>query len=315
MWLALGTLCAGALLLYLGGEFLVSGAAGLALAFGLSPLAVGLTVVAYGTSAPEAVVSTLATVRGDGALVLGNVVGSNVANLGLILGAVTCISPPTVDPGLARRELTLLLGTSLLLVPLLLDGRISRLEGAGLCLGALAFTLWVLRGTHAASSAHLVPPKEAPPSKTQSRAALIARALAGLALLLGGGQLFVDGASTLALTLGMSPRVVGLTIVAVGTSLPELVTSLVASAKGHSDLAVGNILGSNLFNVLFILGLAGVVRPVAGTLDQCWFDVAALLGLTAAASLMLLRPRRLTRAEGLLLLAGYAAFVTRVVLS
>jgi len=298
--------------LYFGAEWLVRGAGGLARAMGVSPLAVGLTVVAYGTSMPELVVSTVAAVGGKSALALGNVVGSNVANIGLILGLTAIIAPPQVQAGLMKRELPIMLGSTAALPLALWDGSIGRVEGILLVLGAIWFTRVTLRAVNPEGAPRH---SESEPPPKESRLALVAFLVMGLSVLLGGGKLFVDGAVGLARTLGMSERLVGLTVVAVGTSLPELAASLVAALRGQSAIAVGNVLGSNIFNVLLILGVAATAHPVAVPLSSVRLDLIALGAMSIVAAISMRTSRKIQRSEGALLVAGYAAFVLALVLS
>jgi len=309
MPLDLVRLPAGILLLYFGAEWLVRGSAGFAFAMGMRPLVVGLTIVAYGTSAPELVVSVAAALEGHSALALGNVVGSNIANLGLILGVTALISPPAVEKTLARREVPILVVTALLCPFLLADGWIGRVDGALLLLGAIAFTIWTLRVAAPA------PPPSAESGGGEGRTSrasllrLIGLAALGLAVLLAGGKVFVDGATGVALAFGVSERLIGLTIVAIGTSLPEMAASLVAAIRGHPSIAVGNVVGSNIFNMLLILGAAGLVRPIEGSFSVIGFDVGVMVGFTLAGALLLRCERRISRLEGALLVAAYAAFL------
>jgi len=314
MAISIGALFLGLLLLYLGAEWLVKGAAGLAREYGVAPLVVGLTVVAYGTSAPELVVSAVAALGGDGDIALGNAIGSNVANLGLILGVTALVQPIAVQAGLIRRELPVLILSTAALPLLLVDGEISRADAALLFAASIAFTFITVRtgsAPRARETAALVEADAelagAPAGGGRLRLALIA--VVGLALLVGGGKIFVMGASDLALRLGMSQRTVGLTIVAVGTSMPELAASVIAAVRGHSAIAVGNVIGSNVFNVLFALGGASLLRPIAGSVVDLRVSLVALGFMTAAAVLLLARPRTVSRYEGGLLAAGYLAFL------
>lgn len=303
----------GGAFLYFGAEWLVRGASGIALASGVKPLVIGLTVVAFGTSAPELVVTMLAAVEGKSAIALGNVVGSNIANLGLILGVTSLILPPKVDSRLIRREVPVMVATTVLLVLVLLDGLVSRVEGGGLVACAVVFTLWLLKTTSdvPVMASELAARKEEVKAEAGkgSRLTLIALSVVGLALLVGGGKLFVDGASALALSLGMSERVVGLTIVSVGTSLPELATSIVAALRGHSDIAVGNVIGSNIYNVLLILGASAAVNPIEGSLLTMRGDLAALVVMTLLGTLFLRGDRLISRLEATVLLLSYATFI------
>jgi cation:H+ antiporter len=304
---------AGGVLIYLGAEGLVTGAAGLARSLGVRPLVVGLTVVAYGTSAPELVVTLIAAAQGRSALALGNVIGSNVANIGLILGLTALVHPPHVENSLIRRELPVLLAVSALVPILLYNDVISRLEGAGLAAGALAFTVVTLQMTRQvapdSSLGREARAEVALEAGSGSRLKLVALAALGLGALIGGGKLFVDGASGLALALGMSQRLVGLTLVAIGTSLPELAASVVAAVRGHSELAVGNIVGSNIFNVLLVLGSAALVQPIGGSFAASQTELVALVGTAALGVLFMRGERVITRLEGAVLAASYVLFV------
>lgn len=315
-------LIGGGLLLFFGAEWFVGGAAALALALRVPALIVGLTVVAFGTSAPEVVVGLEAARGGHGAVALGNVIGSNIANIGLILGIAALIKPALVDGSLRRRELPVLVVSAATIPVLLLDGVVGPAEAVGLLLAATAYTAWMI---HAARSAASVAAATADataagdaadaagaPRPTSSwRAALTAAV--GLALLLVGGQLFIDGAVSLARSLGMSDRLVGLTIVAVGTSLPELVTSIIAAQRGHSALAVGNVVGSNIFNTLLCLPVAALSGVVGAPLPTLSSDLAALGVLTGLAAVFIRSERTISRVEGGLLLACYLLFTVAMV--
>lgn len=304
----------GGLILYLGAEWLVKGSAGLARAFGVKPLVVGLTVVAYGTSAPELAVSSAAMISDSSPIVLGNVIGSCVANIALILGITALIAPPAVDGQLIKREIPVLL-LSVAAMPLVLyGGEISRLEAGVLLFMAIAFTIVTL--TASASESHVGTAEQAeesaeaggaPPGEGKLRLAMIT--IVGLGLLVGGGDLFVDGAKGIALTLGMSERLVGLTIVAIGTSLPELAASVVAALRGYSSLAVGNVIGSNIFNIFLILGVTGQISPIEGDLAKMHMDIGFLVGATVLGVLFMRGSRVITRVEGVLLLSVYVAFI------
>lgn len=308
----------GGVLLYFGAEWFVGGASALALTLRIPHLLVGLTVVAYGTSAPEIIVGVHAAHGGHGEVALGNVIGSNIANIGLILGCAALIRPARVDGSMRRRELPMLVGTALLVPLLLLDGVVSRLESCALLAVALAYTIWMVRAARSASalaeasiaarvSAEAADEAGAPKPMGSLRAALTAAF--GLAVLLLGGTIGVDGAVAVAQSLGMSERLVGLTIVALGTSLPELVTSVVAARKGHSDMAIGNVMGSNIFNVLLVLGASGIAGPVAAPLHSLGVDVAALLIITLLGALFIRTERTITRREGAVAVALYAGFM------
>lgn len=308
----------GAILLYLGAEWFVGGASALALALRMPQILIGLTVVAYGTSAPEIVVGMEAAAAGHGDVALGNVIGSNIANVGLILGCAALVRPARVDGALRRRELPVLLLSTALLPVLLLDGTISQLEACTLLAIALVYTGWMIRAarrTSAVSTARrdaetalaAADAAGAPQPLGTLRASLTAAG--GLVVLLVGANLFVDGAVGLAHTFGMSERLVGLTVVAVGTSLPELVTGVIAAKRGHSDLAVGNVVGSNIFNVLLCLGTAGLAGSVSASLHSEAVDLVALMVVTGLGALFIRTERTITRVEGGIALTLYVAFV------
>lgn len=309
---------AGGALLYFGAEWLVRGASSLALALRVPRLIVGLTVVAYGTSAPELVVESTAAAKGLGAVAFGDALGSNVANIGLILGLSALIRPARVSGTLARRELPMLLAGAGVVPLLMIDGTVSRPEAIALLLVAVGYTALMIRAARTASAvtdatletmvtSDAADAAGAPAPRGAAASSLIA--VVGLAVLLAGGSLLVAGAVSVARALGMSERLVGVTIVAVGTSLPELVTSAVASAKGYSDIAVGNVVGSNIFNIFLCVGLAAMFGPVGAPLRASWFEIGALLAMTTVASWVIRSERTLTRREGAALLVLYLLFM------
>lgn len=306
MALDLGLVAIGLALLVAGGEFLVRGAAALSARLGVPPLVIGLTVVAFGTSAPELVVSVAAVLGGNPDVAFGNVFGSNLANIGLILGACILITPLTVEISLVRREIPLLVLVSLLVAVPTLGQGLGRGTGALLLVtfaGVLAYTLRsALR-----SRAQVVVPDAAGAGRSLSR--LGGQILLGLVALGFGSRVTVEASVSLARAVGVSEAVIGLTLVAVATSLPELVTSLVATLRGQADLAVGNVVGSNLFNLLFILGSSALIAPLpvpqGGRLDAWAAAAIACLLLPMAVS----HRFRLVRWEGGLLLACYLGFM------
>jgi cation:H+ antiporter len=316
-------LVAGLVLLYFGAEWLVAGAARLAESFGIAPLIVGLTVVAYGTSAPELVVGIGAALRGQGDIALGNVVGSNVANIGLILAVTALITPPRIDPSLAGREVWVLLASTALVPLALLGGGVQWWDGGGLVILALAYTVWMVRSARGApvdAAAELAVIAEAADAAAPGRMPRSRRALAGLtglglALLIGGGHLLVEGAVGLARTFGMSERVIGLTIVAIGTSLPELATSTIAAMRGHSDIAVGNVVGSNIFNVLLILGASSLVGGIRADVSAIVLDLVVLAAMTVALAVVMRTRKQVSRPEAIILLLGYVTFLSALALS
>lgn len=309
-------LVAGLALLYFGAEWLVGGASRLATSFGVRGLVVGLTVVAYGTSSPELVVGVGAAVRGQGGIALGNVVGSNIANLGLILAVAALIRPPAIDRSLRHREVPVLLVTAALVPVVLLDGIVQLWEGGALLLLGAAYTIWMVRSAGAEPVMQEATAVAAAADEAglgvvpeRGRRQLVGITLLGLGLLVGGGHLLVEGAVGVVRTFGMSDRLIGLTIVAVGTSLPELATSVIAAVRGHSDIAVGNVVGSNIFNVLLILGASGMSGTVQAPLRSVGLDLAAMGCLTVLAAVVITTRKQVSRVEGALLLFGYVGFL------
>jgi cation:H+ antiporter len=309
MVLASLAILVGLALLWAGAEGLVRGSASMALRLGLTPLVVGLTVVAFGTSSPELVVSVGAALEGQGAIALGNVVGSNVGNVGLILGLGAIVSPIVIRSQIVRLDMPIMVGCAILLVVLLADGEIGRLEGAGLFAGIVAYTLFSLRLAKRSSDDPLGAEIDAelpPESGSLRRDVLLS--IAGFALLLIGAKLLVEGAIVVARAAGLSEAVIGLTIVAVGTSLPELASTLVASAKGEADLAVGNVVGSNVFNVLAVLGAAALAHPLDGA-GVRGLDLGVMILFSIVVLPLARTGFRLERWEGGVLLAAYVAYV------
>ncbi len=306
-------LTAGILLLYFGAEWLVQGSAGLGRAFGVRPFVIGITAVAYGTSMPELVVSTVAAGEGMSGLALGNVIGSNLANIGLILGLTALVLPIPVEGNLLRRELPVLVLSAGALPALLANGAISRIEGLALLAAACLFTWAMARSASPADErveTRIV--EEAAPLKT-GKLRLLLLGLLGLIVLVAGGDAFVGGASGIARAFGMSDRTVGLTIAAVGTSTPELAASIVAALRGHAAIAVGNVIGSNIFNVLFVLGGVAAIHPVQGSVAAFKLDLLALAVFTATVALLLHKERVVTRGEGGVLLALYLSYLALLV--
>ena len=303
-------LIAGIGLLYVGAEALVRGSAGLALRLGLTPLVVGLTVVAFGTSSPELVVSLSAGARGDASLALANVVGSNVCNVALILGLAALVRPLGVRSQLVRLDVPLVIGCSVALSLLVADDALGRIEGGALAaalFGYVGFTLVQARR----EPPEVLEPEVAASSPDRSVAYLAGEAVVGLALLVGGAHLFVEGAVGVAEWLGASTTFIGLTVVALGTSLPELATSVVASFRGEGDIAVGNVVGSNLFNLLGIAGATALAFPIAGTgLER--LDLLVMTGVVVLLLPMMWTRYRIGRIEGAVLLAVYVGYMAAI---
>jgi cation:H+ antiporter len=301
-------LAGGLFLLYLGAEWLVRGSASLALRFGLSPLVVGLTVVAYGTSTPELAVSVKAAWQGNGTIAIGNVVGSNICNLGLILGLAAIICPLRVQLQLLRFDLPIMIGCSLLLPLLILDGVVSRTEGVFLFLGVITYTIVNLRlARREKDPAVLLAFSQATATRPRPGLDLVLIGV-GTGLLILGGRLFLDGALGFARRVDASETLIALTVVALGTSLPELAATVVAAFRREADIAIGNIIGSNIFNLLNILGISAMVRPLdsdglAGT------DLLVMIGLALITAPLLRTGFTLQRWEGGLFLLAYGAYV------
>ena len=314
-------LIAGLVLLVAGAEVLVRGAAKLAAQFGIPPLIIGLTVVAFGTSAPETAVSVQAALNGSGDLAIGNVVGSNIANVLLILGMTALVAPLIVSRQLIRLDVPIMIGASLLTFGLAWDGSLSRLDGALLFAGVLTYTGFLIysarkdKGNDDDEFAKEFGLDEAP--KPYAWVINLGLIIAGLVLLVAGSNFLVEGAVTLARALGISELVIGLTVVAIGTSLPELATSILAAIKGERDIAVGNIVGSNIFNLLCVLGLASLVSPAAISVspNALAFDFPVMIAVAVACLPIFFTGYRINRWEGLLFLAYYVAYTLYLILS
>ncbi|MES1942811.1 K+-dependent Na+/Ca+ exchanger-like protein [Salinisphaera sp. PC39] len=306
-------IAAGAGLLYVGAEGLVRGSASLAVRLGLTPLVIGLTVVAMGTSMPEMVVSVDAALDGRGGLAVGNVVGSNIGNIGLILALAALVSPLAVKAQILRLDMPVLMVVSLLLVALLADGALGRLEAGALAVGAVLYTVFNLRLARRESAAVQAEFAEALPAPAGSAGRDLTLVIGGLALLVLGARVLVLSAVAIATGAGLSEVVIGLTVVAVGTSLPELATSVVAARKGEGDIAVGNVIGSNLFNILGILGVTALIRPLdAGGLAMA--DLWLMVGFTALLGVFMFTGTRVRRGEGAVLLLLYVAYIAYLLL-
>jgi cation:H+ antiporter len=296
-------------LLYFGAEGLVRGSASLALRLGLTPLVVGLTVVAMGTSMPEVMVSVKAALAGSGDLAVGNVVGSNIFNIGVILGLSALLSPMKAQFQLLKIDAPIMVAVSLGLVALLWGGRIGRVEGAFLIGGLIVYVagnIWMARRT-----ATKVVEKEfadGVPAQSGSVFLDLLFILGGLGILVIGARLLTDNSVAIARSFGVSEAVIGLTIVAAGTSVPELAASIVAAIKKEPDIALGNVIGSNIFNVIGILGIASLVAPLAAP-EISRFDLWAMVAIAAALVPMLWTGLRISRAEGAVLFSAYFAYV------
>lgn len=303
-------------LLYVGAQTLIKGGTGLALRLGLTPLVIGLTVIAYGTSSPELVVSLKAAFSGSGAISIGNVVGSNICNIALILGLCSLVTPVTASSQIIRREIPIMIAATVVLCVFLLDDTLARWEGAVLFLGVIVYTVSTVRAARkdtaadrvvaAEFKAELAPVGDAAP-KQPSLGASIGFTGLGLGVLVAGSHFFVGGAVTLAEGWGISQTVIGLTIVAVGTSMPELATSLVAALRKHSDVAIGNVVGSNIFNIVGILGLCALIMPIHAP-GISLVDLAVMLVIAVALLPLCKTGGRVSRLEGAVLLGVYVGY-------
>lgn len=300
----------GLALLTVGSDKLVEGSSAIALKLGVSPLLIGITIVAFGTSAPELIVSINAALSGNGGISVGNVVGSNIANIGLILGVASIITPMAVHVNLIRRDIPLMIGISLVSGFFIFGAEVSRLEGLFLFSGLVTFLVFSVRWARQETpDPALVKELEAPVTgHPMSDLQAWGWTLLGLAMLAGGSEALVRGAVSIAETLGMSQTLIGLTIVAVGTSLPELATSVAAAMKGESDIAVGNVVGSNIFNALGILGISAMIRPLP-TATFSLVDLGVMLGFTILMLPMARNDSRILRWEAALLLSAYITYM------
>ena len=309
-------LLVGFALLVGGAELLVRGASRLAVAVGISPLIVGLTIVSLGTSAPEISVSLDAAMRGQGDLAIGNVVGSNTFNILFSLGLAAVITPLVVDRRLVRREVPIMIAAGIALLLLTIDGSLDRFDGAVLFAGLVAFLAYMLRSAKKEVAAPSAPDVAGPPVKgARGRIVDVALIVVGLALLALGSQWLVDGASQLARVFGVSELVIGLTVVAAGTGLPEVATSVVAALRGQRDIAVGNAVGSNVFNILAVLGITGLIAPGVEVAPAALnFDIPVMVVTLLLTVPIFFSGLRISRLEGLLFVSLYVAYVAYIVL-
>lgn len=295
-----------------GAEALVRGASGLAARFGIPPLVIGLTVVAYGTSAPEMAIGAASALRGQSDLAFGNAVGSNLFNILFVLGLSAAIRPLVVTRQLLRLDVPVMIGVTILAFLLALDGAIGRFEGAALLLGTVGYTVLLLRLARRGPAPRPSNVSEAP----QSLAVQALLVVAGLGALVLGSRWLVAGAVAVARWLGLSELVIGLTIIAAGTSLPEVASSVVATLRGEREIAVGNVVGSNIFNLLAVLGLAAAVAPdgIAVAPAALRFDLPILLAASLACLPVFFTDGRIDRWEGFLFLGTYLAYNAYLVL-
>jgi len=301
-------LIAGLVLLFIGAEGLIRGSSNLAIKIGITPLVVGLTVVAFGTSTPELVVSLKAALLGNSSISLGNVVGSNIANIALILGVASLIRPLDVHAKVIMREIPIMIGISVLLLLLLIDGELGFIDGLIFVVGLIVYLVVnVLIARKEKNPEIDTEFSEGLKSKLGIPVSIILM-IAGLGLLILGADLFVQSAVAIAKIFNVSDAIIGLTIVAIGTSLPELITSIVAAYKKEADIAIGNVVGSNVFNILGILGITALIIPIS-SVGISYVDLGVML-VTAIILFPLSRSGfSISRVEGIFLLAGYAGYI------
>lgn len=303
MFLVLGLIA-----LFLGAEGLIRGSSNLAIKIGITPLVVGLTVVAFGTGTPELVVSLKAALIGNSSISLGNVVGSNIANVALIVGLSAIIRPLNVHAEVIKREIPIMIGVSILLLILLLDGELDFIEGLLFIIGIICYA--VVNIIMARKEKHKVVENEFKEGlkSNMNIPVSILMILTGLGLLILGANYFLNSAISIAKAIGVSDAIIGLTVVAFGTSLPELITAGVASYKKESDIAIGNVVGSNIFNILGILGITALIIPIkAGDLN--YIDLGVML-FTAFLLLPLSKTGfKISRLEGIFLFLGYIVYI------
>ena len=311
----------GLALLIVGADLLVRGASRLAIAIGLSPLVIGLTVVAYGTSAPELAICLKASVAGQSGIVIGNVIGSNISNVLLILGLSALLKPLVVSRQLIRLDVPIMIASSLLMLFMAMDGMISRGESILLVIGIIIYTFWLLQISRKESKAikdeykkKITSDKNDHFKKWLLYPAFI---VIGLGLLVLGARFLVDAAVSIAESFGVSELIIGLTIIAVGTSLPEIATAIIATIRGNRDIVIGNVIGSNISNVLAIIGLTGVFAvegiPVAQAALQ--FDIPVMIAVSIACLPIFLTGHRIGRKEGLLFFGYYIFYMLYLILA
>ncbi|MBW1721533.1 MAG: calcium/sodium antiporter [Deltaproteobacteria bacterium] len=313
---------AGFLILYFGAEWLVKGSSSLARSLGVTPIVIGLTVVAFGTSAPELVVSLVSSIKGKSMIAVGNVVGSNICNIALVLGLSATFQPLTGSRSVVRRDIPIMLGISVYLLLLSLDSQLGRIEGATLFAGIILYTLFNYRMA-AKTDGRYEETGNSPDEEVNrigyvsSRPKQIIMILAGITGVVAGAQIVVESAVKIMTILGVSEKFIGLTLVAFGTSLPELATSVVAALRKEMDISIGNLVGSNVFNILSVLGAASIVRPIpipGGFFESGLFiDYLVMMGTSFLPLVLMWKSSRVSRGGGILLLACYVGYVVYLV--
>ncbi|MDN5359402.1 MAG: cation:H+ antiporter [Thermotogaceae bacterium] len=308
----------GIALLVKGADWLVDGASGLSSSFGVSPLFIGLTVVAFGTSAPELAVSISAAVKGSGSIAISNVIGSNIANIALVIGFSAILTPLAISKTTIRKELPFNILISFALMAMLLRGAkygLDRYDGVVLIIFLIIFMEYTLvmaksdrERKRLESTDILSEADQEEIKKIRIKNGILT--LIGLAMVVFGADLTVDSATEIALQLGISEALVGLTMIAIGTSLPELVTAVTAILKKQDDLAIGNIVGSNIFNICLILGVSSIIKPIGVIVDHYWADILFMSMLAVFLLLTTMKKSKITRLEGSFFFASYIAYIT-----
>ena len=311
----------GFVMLYYGAEWLVRGAASLARGLGVTPIVIGLTVVAFGTSAPELVVSLVSSIKDKSMIALGNVVGSNICNIALVLGLAAVFQPLTSDRSVLKRDIPIMLGVSFLLLLFSLNSRLGRIEGALLFLGIILYTFFNYylsgKGENQGGTVEAMTSEVKDIPYLTSRPKQVVLIVLGIAAVIAGAQIVVESAVKIMTILGVREKFIGLTIVAFGTSLPELATSIIAALRKEMDISIGNLIGSNVFNIMSVLGVASLARPIpipGGFLASGLFiDYLVMIFTSFLPWLMMRKTCTLTRVHGLILLSCYAGYLTYLI--
>jgi cation:H+ antiporter len=328
MLLYIAVCLVGFVLLYFGAEWLVKGSSSLARSLGVTPIVIGLTVVAFGTSAPELVVSLISSIKGKSMIAVGNVVGSNICNIALVLGLSALFNPIKSDPSVIRRDIPIMLGVSLYLLLLSINNTLSRVEGATLFAGIIAYTFinyyLAKKETLDTGDAGGGDMTAAITSELEeigyiaSRTKQILLVAVGIVGVVGGAQMVVESAVFIMTELGVSEKFIGLTIVAFGTSLPELATSVVAAMRGEMDISIGNLVGSNVFNIMSVLGAASLVRPIpipgGFFASGLWIDYLVMLFTSFLPWLLMRKTYTVDRKGGAFLLACYVGYLVYLII-
>ncbi len=314
----------GFVLLYFGAEWLVKGSSSLARSLGVTPIVIGLTVVAFGTSAPELVVSLISSIKGKSMIAVGNVVGSNICNIALVLGLAAMFQPLTADKSVVKRDIPIMLGISVYLLLLSYNSKLGRIEGATLFAGIILYTFFnyyiAIRESKMAAGEKtmIIAPEVEEIEYVKSRHKQILLILVGIIGVVGGAQIVVESAVKIMTILGVSEKFIGLTIVAFGTSLPELATSVVAALRKEMDISIGNLVGSNVFNIMSVLGVASLVRPIpipGGFVESgLIIDYGVMMLTSFLPWLMMRKTYTVTRQSGAILLLCYVGYIIYLIL-